>query len=115
MGINFNTVLNHVYRIDLNATFTSNAFIGTTSPDPLLTWGIAAQNAYATPLTQSYVSTLVAETGSPTIQLPWSLQFKASSTGNTDVFAFLYDTNVAASGGWNVPASQAFITDFGVQ
>ena len=115
MGINFNTVLNHVYRIDLIAQFTSNAFIGTTSPDPLLTWGLAPQNAYATPLTQSYISTLVAETGSPTIQIPWSLQFKANASGNTDVYAFLYDTNVAASGGWIVPANQAFVTDYGVQ
>jgi hypothetical protein len=115
IGLNFNTVATHLYNVSLNATFTSNAFIGTTSSEPLIAIGIAGESAYSQPLTKSYISTDVAETGSPTIPLNLNFTFKAANTANTDVFAFLFDANVAASGGFDIVNGQGYLTDYGVQ
>jgi hypothetical protein len=116
MGFNFNTTVGNLYNLTYNVEFTSNSFIGTTSPDPVLVCGgIAGQNAYSQGFTKSYVSTLVAETGSPTLPQPVSFTFKASAPINTDVFAFLFDTNVSASGGFNIVGSQGYLTDYGAQ
>jgi hypothetical protein len=116
MGFNFNTTVGNLYNLTYNVEFTSNSFVGTTSPDPVLVCGgIAGQNAYSQGFTKSYVSTLVAETGSPTLPQPVSFTFKASAPINTDIFAFLFDNNVAASGGFNIVGSQGYLTDYGAQ
>jgi hypothetical protein len=107
-GLSVAMVGGHVYGVSMNITITSADFVGTTSPDPSIYIGLAAQNGFSRRIFKSEVD---AVTGSMTCTL--GFMFTAGSTVTQNVFAFLDDATPSAEGGFDIVGSVGYIVDYG--